>query len=85
MNFFYGISNDLFKSELQIPLFKNRNLKKNKLKLFKSNPDNGKWTLKELSNRKKNDYFYILKNKDIKNNDIFFDNDSIYDEFDQKN
>ena len=85
MNFFYGISNDLFKSELQIPLFKNRNLKKNKLKLFKSYPDNGKWTLKELSNRKKNDYFYILKNKNIKNNDIFFlDDDSIYDKFDQE-
>ncbi len=85
MNFFYGISNDLFKSELQIPLFKNRNLKKNKLKLFKAYPNNGKWTLEELSNKKKNDYFYILKNKDIKNNDIFFlDNDSIYDQFDQK-
>ena len=33
----------------------------------------------------KNDYFYILKNKDIKNNDIFFlDDDSIYDKFDQE-
>ena len=38
-----------------------------------------------MSNRKKNDYFYILKNKDIKNNDIFFlDDDSIYDKFDQE-
>ena len=52
MNFFYGISNDLFKSEIQIPLFQNRNFKKSNLKLFKSYPKNNKWILQEISNKK---------------------------------
>ena len=49
MNFFYGINNYLFKSEVQIPLFQNRNFKKSNLKLFKSYPKNNKWIfLKDL-------------------------------------
>jgi hypothetical protein len=85
MNFFFGINNDLFKSELQIPLFQNRNLKKKNLKLFKTYPYKQKWALEELSNKKKNNYFYILKNKDIKNNEIFFlADETIYDQFDDK-
>lgn len=86
MNFFYGIYNNLFKSELQIPLFQNRNLKKLNLKLFKSYPRNNKWILEEISNKKKiKDYFYILKNNDISSNDIFFLADKkILDEFDDK-
>jgi len=49
MNFFYGINNNLFKSEIQIPLFQNRNFKKSNLKLFKSYPKNNKWILQEIS------------------------------------
>ena len=73
MNFFYGINNDLFKSEVQIPLFQNSNFKKSNLKLFTSYPQNNKWILKKISNKKIiNNYFYILKNEDISNNEIFF-------------
>ena len=83
MNFFYGINNDLFKSELQIPLFQNRNVKKSNLKLFKSYPKNNKWILQEISLKKKiNDYFYILKNEDILSNEIFFlADETIFNEF----
>ena len=86
MNFFYGISNDLFKSEIQIPLFQNRNFKKSNLKLFKSYPKNNKWILQEISSKKKiNDYFYILKNEDILDNEIFFlAEETILNEFDDK-
>ena len=64
MNFFYGISNDLFRSEIQVPLFQNRNFKKTNLKLFKSYPKNKKWILQEISSKNKiNDHFYILKMK----------------------
>ena len=86
MNFFYGINNNLFKSEIQIPLFQNRNLKKSNLKLFKSYPKNNKWILQEISNKKKiNDYFYILKDEDILDNEIFFLADkTILNEFDDK-
>ena len=72
MNFFYGINNNLFKSEVQIPLFRNRNFKKSNLKLFKSYPKNNKWILQKISSKKIKDYFYILKNEDILSNEIFF-------------
>lgn len=85
MNFFYGISNDLFKSEIQIPLFQNRNFKKSNLKLFKSYPKNNKWILQEISTKKINDHFYILKNEDILSNEIFFlADETILNEFDDK-
>ena len=86
MNFFYGINNNLFKSEVQIPLFQNRNFKKSNLKLFKSYPQNNKWILKKISNKKIiKDYFYILKNEDILSNEIFFlADETIFNEFDDK-
>ena len=86
MNFFYGINNDLFKSEVQIPLFQNCNFKKSNLKLFKSYPQNNKWILQEISNKKNiNDYFYILKNDDISSKEIFFlADETIFNEFDHK-
>lgn len=86
MNFFYGIYNDLFKSEIQIPLFQNRNFIKSNLKLFKTYPKNNKWILQEISSKKKiNDYFYILKNEDILSNEILFlADETILNEFDDK-
>lgn len=86
MVFFFGINNDLFKSEIQIPLFHNRNFeKKLNLRLFKSFPKNKKWILQEVSNKKKNDSFYILKNEDILNNEIFFlADETTFNEFDDK-
>ena len=85
MNFFYGISNDLFKSEIQIPLFQNRNFKKSNLKLFKTYPSKKRWILQEVADKKINDYFYILKNEDILNNEIFFlADETILNEFDDK-
>ena len=72
MNFFFGINNHLFKSEIQIPLFRNREFRETELKLFKCFPQNNKWILKEIENKRYNKYFYILKNEDIQNNEIYF-------------
>ena len=72
MNYFFGINDNLFKSEIQIPLFQNRKFRKSNLKLFKSYPKNSKWVIEEVKNKKINDYFFILKNNDILNNEIFF-------------
>ena len=84
MNFFFGINNNYFKSEIQIPLFQNRNFRKQNLKLFKVYPKNNKWILKEIVNKKINNYFCILKNQDISSNDIFFlTQNEIFDKFDQ--
>ncbi|MDC3174860.1 hypothetical protein OA868_03715 [Candidatus Pelagibacter sp.] len=82
MNFFYGVNNRFLKSEIQIPTFQNRYFRKSTLQLFKVFPKNNKWVLKEVINKKINDFFYVLKNEDILNNEIFFlaDN-SIFDKF----
>ena len=73
MNFFFGINNQIFKSQLQIPLFKNRFLNKSDMKLFKCYPYKDNWTVQEINQKYKiNDYFYILHNDDISNNEIFF-------------
>lgn len=85
MNFFFGINNELFKSEIQIPLFQNRNFKKNNLKLFRCYPQKKRWVLQEINNKKINEYFHILKNKDISNNEIYFLADNtIWDKFNDK-
>ncbi len=85
MNFFYGINNNFLKSEIQIPTFQNKNLKKTNLKLFKSYPENKKWILEEISKKKIHEYFYVLKNEDVSNKEIYFlADDSIYDKFDNK-
>ena len=47
MNFFLVSITVFFKSEIQIPLFQNRNFRKQNLKLFKVYPKNNKWILKE--------------------------------------
>ena len=82
MNFFYGINTNFLRSEIQIPTFQNKNLKKTNLKLFKSYPENKRWVLQEVVKNKINDYFYILKNDDISNKEIFFlADESIIDKF----
>lgn len=84
MNFFFGINNKIFKSELQIPLFQNRGNKPKNLKLFKVYPNNSKWILQDLENKLINDFFYLLKKNDISNNEIYFlANERDLESFDQ--
>ncbi|WP_145596197.1 hypothetical protein [Candidatus Pelagibacter sp. FZCC0015] len=72
MNYFFAFKNNILKSELQIPLFKNRSTRPSKLKLFRCYPKNNKWVLEDLSEKKINDYFYILNNDNISNSDVYF-------------
>ena len=72
MNYFYGFNDLNFKSELQIPLFQNKNFKRTNLKLYKTYVLNKKWILEDVTNYKVNDFFFVLKNEDIQNNEIFF-------------
>ena len=71
MNFFFGINNSEFTSELQIPLFKNRKPKEENIKLFMAYPNKKKWLIEEVK-KKKNKGFYFLKGEEIWNNNIFF-------------
>jgi hypothetical protein len=72
MNYFFGVNNNIFKSEVQIPTFQNRSLKPKNIKLFKCYPENGKWILKDISKTKINEYFYFLKNDNISDNEVYF-------------
>ena len=40
--------------------------------MFKCFPENKKWLIKEIKKNKVNDFFYIVKNDEITNKDIFF-------------
>ena len=71
MNFFFGITNSEFTTELQIPLFKNRNFKEENIKLFKACPNNKRWSIEEVK-KKKNKGFYFLRGEEITNDCMFF-------------
>ena len=62
MNFFFGITNSEFTTELQIPLFKNRNPKEENIKLFIAYPNNKRWLIEEVK-KKKIKIFIFLKEK----------------------
>ena len=72
MNFFFGIENSEFTSEIQIPTFQNKKAKSPNILLYKTYIENNKWKIEELKNKKVNNDFFLLKEKDIKNTDIYF-------------
>ena len=72
MNFFFGINSEFFKSEIQIPLFKNREIKPLNLKLFKCFPKNQKWVIEQMKHNKNNECFFLLKKNEILNNEVYF-------------
>jgi len=72
MNYFFGIHNSDFRSELQIPLFQNRNYKSSELSLYKAFVHNNSWKCQEIKNKKINKDFYFLQSEDISNSSIFF-------------
>jgi hypothetical protein len=72
MNFFFGIKNSEFNSEIQIPTFQNKNPNSTNILLFKGYAENNKWRIEELKNNKINKDFFLLKNEEISNKDIFF-------------
>lgn len=74
MNFFFGIKNKCFISELQIPRFQNRkpNNINDEIKLFKCFINKSKWSIAEVNNDIKQSDFFILKENITNSNDIFF-------------
>jgi hypothetical protein len=72
MNFFFGFKNKKFKCEIQIPIFRNKIFKVSNICLYKCYPKNNKWIIKEVINKKINDFFYLLKDEEISNDEIYF-------------
>ncbi len=79
MNYFFGGQHNLIQSKLQIPLFQNRNINNNTIKLFQLEIKNNLWIMEKLSPNIINSDFYEIN--DIDNQKIFF----LSDEKDIKN
>ena len=71
MNLFFGIKDSEINSELQIPLFKNKDIKPTDLILYAVSPNSNEWKVENLK-ALKSDEFYIIKNDIINNNKFFF-------------
>ena len=61
MNFFFGIKNTEFSSEIQIPTFQNRSGEAEDINLYKAYINNDKWKIQEIRNKKINKYFFFIK------------------------
>lgn len=72
MNYFFGVDNKYFLSEIQIPLFQNNGLASNNIKLYNCKPVNNKWEIQELDNVKHNSQFHFLESSDNTNSEIYF-------------
>ena len=72
MNFFFGASYGDFKSELQIPVFQNRNPKAKNINLYELYIDNEKWKIIDKNKDSLNNAFYLLYDNDLNNDNIFF-------------
>ena len=72
MNYFFGAVFDKYKTKLQVPLFQNKGLKKNKYSLFQAKIKSNSWNFEKIEKNQSNyeDDFIILDNLD--NDRIFF-------------
>ena len=79
MNFFFGINNNQFCSEIQIPTFQNRDPRYKNISLFKAKIVDNNWVIEKTLNNRINRNFFLLKNEEISNQDIYFlaDNNDI--------
>ena len=72
MNYFFGINNEFFSSEILVPTFQNKKPKPNNISLFKCYAENNKWNIQELKNNYINNDFFLIKNDEISNNEVYF-------------
>ena len=72
MNFFFGLKNNIFNSEITIPRFQNKNKTDLEHNLYQLTVDSKKWTLEKLNNCELNNDFYLIKNEQIDNSKVFF-------------
>ena len=72
MNYFFGINDVIFSSEIQIPIFKNNEPYTKNISLYRATPSNNKWHIKKLEKKKVRSDFFLIKSNDYSNTDIFF-------------
>ena len=72
MNYFFGIKNGVFKSEITIPRFQNKGKTDSRYNLYQMKISSNKWVLKKLNDCELNNDFYLIKNDYLDNDKIFF-------------
>ena len=72
MNYFFGLKNEIIKSELQIPLFQNRAPSNLDVRVYEAKVVAGKWKVEETKDFEKRNDFFILDNENISNEKIYF-------------
>ena len=72
MNFFFGINSKEFSSEIQVPKFQNKNSKYRDISLYRAKINDHSWSIEKMHNDKINKNFFLLKNDEISNQDVFF-------------
>ena len=72
MNFFFGIKNNKFKSNITIPRFQNKFLPDNQYLLYRAYINNGFWIFENLDECKSDINFFYISEDYIENDFIFF-------------
>ena len=72
MNFFFGINNKTFQSQLTIPKFQNKKKEVINADMFKTFPKDNKWIIQKMDDKELCNEFYRIKGNNIKNNEIYF-------------
>ena len=72
MNYYFGLKNSIFSSEILIPFFKNKETKPENILLYKASILNNVWRIEKINNNKVSSEFFIIKSNDHSNSDIFF-------------
>jgi hypothetical protein len=72
MNYFFGIKNGVFKSEITVPRFQNKGKTDLKYNLYQIKINSSKWVLEKLNNCELNRDFYLIKDDQLDNDKIFF-------------
>ena len=73
MNYFFSAKYQNFNSELQIPVFQNRNPKPKDINLYELYIDDRKWKIKEKNKNFLYDGFYLLDEYDLNNNNTIIE------------
>ena len=85
MNFFFGINILDFKSELQIPIFKNNGKKNTEIDLFQAEIENNSWKIEKVNEIKNDKFFFKINSNIADSHKIFFlANDDNFKLFDKK-
>jgi hypothetical protein len=72
MNYFFGINNSIFQSQISVPKFQNRNSNMINAHIYKCYPGHKEWIFEKLSDKTLANDFYRIGHDEIRNNELYF-------------